>query len=98
IIGDDVGDHISHKNCHFAELTAAYWAWKNMAQLGTPDHVGLFHYRRYLNFGERLAGSLQFDRSFSDFSDNTRKRHGWDDNVVRQYCAKNDILLPEIES
>lgn len=44
MIGDDTGDNISSKNPEYCELTATYWAWKNL-----PDvkYVGLCHYRRY---------------------------------------------------
>lgn len=42
-IGDNSGDNISKKNPNYCELTAVYWAWKNLR----ADYVGLVHYRRY---------------------------------------------------
>ena len=41
--GDNTGDHISEKNPNYCELTALYYAWKNV----TADYIGLCHYRRY---------------------------------------------------
>ncbi|KRN28351.1 glycosyltransferase [Lactobacillus selangorensis] len=45
-IGDNTGDNISKKNAHYNELTAIYWAWKNLKNV---DAIGLVHYRRYLS-------------------------------------------------
>lgn len=42
-IGDNTGDHISEKNPYYCELTALYYAWKNL----TADYIGLAHYRRH---------------------------------------------------
>ena len=43
---DNEGEHISEKNPDYCELTAQYWAWKNI----DCDYYGFFHYRRYLTF------------------------------------------------
>ncbi|CAJ1227018.1 DUF4422 domain-containing protein [Lactiplantibacillus xiangfangensis] len=43
---DDIGVNISAKNPNYNELTAIYWAWKNLKDV---EAVGLVHYRRVLS-------------------------------------------------
>ncbi len=46
MIGDDTGDNISEKNPEYCELTAQYWAWKNLHDV---EYIGFGHYRRYFD-------------------------------------------------
>lgn len=55
-IRDDSGDNISIKNKNYCELTALYWAWKNLP----ADYMGLVHYRRHFT-AKGLKGG-KFDR------------------------------------
>ncbi|MBQ5755068.1 MAG: DUF4422 domain-containing protein [Oscillospiraceae bacterium] len=55
---DGEGENISQKNPNYCELTALYWAWKNL----DARYIGMAHYRRYFARGglgakwERIAG------------------------------------------
>lgn len=55
---DNTGDNISAKNKMYCELTAQYWAWKNL----DADYYGFMHYRRYFSFDN---GALK--RNHMDF-------------------------------
>lgn len=47
-------DNISAKNKSYCELTALYWAWKNIKKLyPNLEYIGLNHYRRYFAFDKK---------------------------------------------
>lgn len=86
MIGDDTGDNISNKNSNYCELTALYWAWKNI----NADYYGLFHYRRLFDF---LNNGSPF---FYDFSKKTRNQFGWNNETIQKYCKNYDVISAPI--
>ena len=50
-IGDNTGENISLKNENYCELTAVYWAWKNLH----ADYIGLVHYRRHFYIKKKIS-------------------------------------------
>lgn len=58
---DDDGINISYKNPNYNELTAIYWAWKNMDK--DIEAIGLVHYRRFLSLNRKrkLENILNFN-------------------------------------
>lgn len=62
-INGKICDNISEKNKNYCELTAMYWAWKNIKEIyPNIDYIGLNHYRRYFDFkyrfGENISGII----------------------------------------
>jgi hypothetical protein len=74
-------DNISNKNRSFCELTAIYWAWKNIKSIyPNLEYIGLNHYRRFFAFNEtRLTSSgIPKDvKGISEYKLDTSRIESW---------------------
>lgn len=88
---DDEGDNISAKNDKYCELTAQYWAWKNVE----ADYYGFMHYRRHFAFREipnpiGLGGVTVLPRIDEEY----KKHIGLSDNEIYACIKDYDVILP----
>lgn len=80
MIGDDTGVNISEKNPCYCELTAQYWAWKNL----DCEYVGLCHYRRYF---ETEITVENVDKILGDHADVILAKP-----LVEKWCMGNRLV------
>ncbi len=99
MLHDNMGENISNLNKYYAELTAQYWAWKNL----DAEYYGLFHYRRYFSF--RLVemekecwtdekGLPVYDRFYNRITDKALAEIHLDEKRMESIISGYDLIAP----
>ena len=82
-------DNISAKNKSYCEITALYWAWKNIKKLyPNIEYIGLNHYRRYFCFEKKFS-------VYEDTVKNERNLNGYRlcKESLQKILSKNKIII-----
>ena len=92
MLHDNEGDNISALNQMYCELTAQYWAWKNL----DLEYYGFCHYRRYFNFSGKKYKEDEYGNILEPYLDHhTIKKYHLSDQYVRQLTENYDVIITE---
>lgn len=85
---DDEGEGISELNPLYCELTAQYWAWRNL----DADYYGFCHYRRFFNFDPSVPADAPREVSSRRIDEGFAARYHLDEDSVRAAVEGYDIV------
>ena len=83
-------ENISEKNPNYCELTALYWAWKNIRKVYPEiQYIGLNHYRRYFAFDEHRAIGNDITKDIGELDN-----YSLDKEKIERWLAQGKIIIP----
>lgn len=92
MLHDDEGENISELNPMYCEMTAQYYAWKNM----DLDYYGFCHYRRYFSFVNRRFTEDEYGNVVETYpSERMVQKYGLDDETILELIGKYDVVISE---
>lgn len=86
-LSDSTGDNISAKNREYCELTAHYYAWKNI----DAEHYGFCHYRRLFCADDRVKPP------YLALAGVPKRNYIGSENFWRKTISDYDIIVPRSE-
>lgn len=97
---DNTGKNIAERNPSYCELTALYWIWRSAPE--SASHLGLLHYRRFLDFASVLSSKGKQSPELDSwgvinelaFSHDFQDRYGLNQATINRLCAQADLILP----
>lgn len=92
---DNDGENISDQNPMYCELTAQYWAWKNV----DAEYYGFCHYRRYFNFSSNRYKENDWGETIESLPIglSAQKKYSLDDESIEAAIRDFDVVTTEVK-
>ena len=92
MIRDNEGDNISELNPMYCEMTAQYYAWKNV----DLEYYGFCHYRRYFNFTNKRFIEDEYGNIIEPYpNESVVSKYGLNEKTIKSIIEQYDVLISE---